>query len=61
MKSAMNSSIRASIDRSLPRKWLYPITAGIAAASPAAVATSASAMPGAYAASEACPVAPMPR
>jgi hypothetical protein len=37
------------------------MTAGIAAASPAAVATSASAMPGAYAARLAVPLTPMPR
>ena len=42
------------------RKWLYAITAGIAVNSPAAVVTSASAMPGATARRLAAPASPSP-
>src|SRR3990170_8013199 len=53
-------SRRVAIARTRFRKKLYAMTDGIAAASPAAVAISASAMPGATVASVALPVWAMP-
>src|SRR5262249_42941438 len=47
MKSVANSSIWVLRTFTRLLKWLYAMTAGIAAASPAAVVTRASAIPGA--------------
>ncbi len=57
----MNESYRIASRFTSPAKRLYASTAGIAANRPIAVATSASAMPGATAASVACATFDNPR